>query len=49
MTTDPEYFEENAGSVEFWSPGSPLFAPPEFVADVHHALDVKTLKDILDS
>ena len=32
VTTDPDYYEENADSVEFWSPSSPLFTPPEFSA-----------------
>ena len=27
VTTNPEYFEENADSVEFWSPGSPFVHP----------------------
>ena len=25
VTTDPEFFEENADSLEFWTPGSPAF------------------------
>jgi hypothetical protein len=25
VTTDPEYYEQHAESVELWSPGSPLF------------------------
>ncbi|MDD9981473.1 MAG: SNF2-related protein, partial [Gammaproteobacteria bacterium] len=29
VTTDPDYYEEHAESVEFWSPGNPLFNPPE--------------------
>ena len=33
VTTDPEYFEEHAESLELWSPGNPLFTPPE----VHNA------------
>ena len=32
VTTDPAYYEEHAESVELWSPGNPLFTPPEFVA-----------------
>ena len=48
-TTDPQYFEENAGSVEFWSPGSPLFSPPEILAEEDPAPDVKCLKDVLDA
>ena len=49
VTTDPQYFEENADSVEFWSPGSPLFMPPEFVAQHDHAPSARSLKDVLDA
>ena len=49
VTTDPEYFEENADSVEFWSPGSPLFTPPEFVAQGDQTPGAGTLKDVLDA
>jgi hypothetical protein len=38
VTTDPEYFDQHASSVELWSPGSPLFprvdageVPPDIV------------------
>ena len=48
VTTNPEYFEEHAESVELWSPGSPLFVPPEFSAPLEEALRGKTLKEILD-
>ena len=33
VTTDPAYYEEHSESVELWSPGNPLFTPPEFVAE----------------
>ena len=33
VTTDPEYYEEHSESLEFWSPGSPMFQPPEFARD----------------
>ena len=33
ITTDPEYYEEHSESLEFWSPGSPMFQPPEFARD----------------
>lgn len=49
VTTDPQYFEENADSVEFWSPGSPLFMPPEFVAQHDHVPSAGSLKDVLDA
>ena len=29
VTTDAAYYEEHAESVELWSPGNPLFSPPE--------------------
>ena len=34
VTTDPEYFEEHAESLELWSPGNPLFTHPEFMTQV---------------
>ena len=34
VTTNPTYYEEHAESVELWSPGNPLFTPPEFTAEV---------------
>ena len=49
VTTDPEYFEEHAESVELWSPGNPLFVPPEFAESVELDPSHSTLKDILDS
>ena len=33
VTTDPAYYEEHAGSVALWSPGHPLFTPPELPVD----------------
>jgi len=30
VTADPEFFEQHAGSVELWSPGSPVFPEPEW-------------------
>ena len=48
MTTDPEYFEEHAESLELWSPGNPLFTHPEFMTQVDKPQPGKTLKDILD-
>ena len=32
VTTNPAYYEEHSESVELWSPGNPLFTPPEFAA-----------------
>ena len=48
VTTDPEYFEENAESLELWAPGNPLFTPPEFTPQADEPPAYKTLKDILD-
>ena len=48
VTTDPEYFEEHAESLELWSPGNPLFTPPEFTTQADEPPADKTLKDILD-
>ncbi len=48
VTTNPEYFEENAESLELWSPGNPLFTPPEFTTRAGKPPADKTLKDILD-
>ena len=48
VTTDPEYFEEHAQSLELWSPGNPLFTPPEFTTRADEPPAGKTLKDILD-
>ena len=50
VTTDPAYYEQHSESVELWSPGNPLFTPPDFVAD---ASDDEfppdaTLKEVLD-
>jgi hypothetical protein len=30
VTTDPTFFEQHAGSVELWSPGSPVFPDPQW-------------------
>ena len=48
VTTDPEYFEEHAESLELWSPGNPLFNPPEFVTSADEWETGKTLKDLLE-
>ena len=48
VTTDPAYYEENAESVELWSPGNPLFKPPEFLPPAEELPPGRTLKDILE-
>ena len=47
VTTNPAYFEEHAESLELWSPGNPLFVPPEFAAAADEPPTDRTLKDIL--
>ena len=50
VTTDPAYYEKHSDSVELWSPGSPLFKPPDFVAEVKEDEFPQrtTLKGLLD-
>ena len=36
VTTDPAYYEQHAESMELWSPGNPLFRPPEFMNPRRH-------------
>jgi hypothetical protein len=47
VTLDPEFFEENAGSLELWSPGSPAFPQPDVVADPSELVAVERLGDLL--
>ena len=47
-TTDPAYYEEHPESVELWSPGSPLFEPPEFLPPADQRPSSRTLKEILE-
>ena len=49
VTTDPEYYEEHAQSVELWSPGNPLFKEPELLAERGELAGAQGLKDILDA
>ena len=49
VTTDPEYFEEHAESLELWSPGNPVFSPPEYLATYEKLPPAVTLSDILDA
>ena len=49
VTTNPEYFEEQAESVQLWSPGSRLFRPPTGVKPQGYEWKAGiTLKDILN-
>ena len=47
VTTDPMYYGEHAESVEFWSPGNPLFNAPELLAASEALPEKKTLADFL--
>ena len=48
VTTDGEYYDEHAESVELWSPGNPVFNAPDLVTRTEpQALDT-TLEKILD-
>ena len=51
VTTDPDYYEEHSESVELWSPGNPLFTPPEFVAQAKQDAfrPGTTLRSVLDA
>ncbi|MDE0030307.1 MAG: SNF2-related protein [Deltaproteobacteria bacterium] len=49
VTTDPAYYEQHAESVEFWSPGNPLFKALDFVAEGEEdMLETETLRSLLD-
>ncbi len=48
VTTDPEYFEEHAESLELWSPGNALFQTPEIIAPAGEPLSAKSLKELLE-
>ena len=48
VTTDPAYYEEHAESVELWSPGNPLFSPPELPGSGDEPAPGATLRDILE-
>ena len=49
VTTDPEYYEANADSLELWSPGNPLFQAPEFIAGEDGSVEVASLGKILNA
>jgi SNF2 family DNA or RNA helicase len=49
VTTDPEYFDQHATSVELWSPGSPIFPAPDEVNSVGTAgAERRPLSDLLN-
>ena len=49
VTTDPQYYEANADSVELWSPGSPLFRAPEFVGEEGTPSTAVSLSEVLNT
>jgi hypothetical protein len=49
VTTDPDYFDLHATSVELWSPGSPIFPAPEEIISVETVGgDMRSLSDLLN-
>ncbi len=48
VTTDPAYYAENAESVELWSPGNPLFRPPDYLPPASALPPNAALPDLLD-
>lgn len=48
VTTDPDYYDQHATSVELWSPGSPLFPCPE-PADSRDPERPRSLDALLDA
>ena len=48
VTTDPAYYEDHAESVELWSPGNPLFKPPEHLPNPDNLPHDTTLREILE-
>ena len=49
VTTDPDYYEEHTESVEFWSPGNPLFNPPESLGRGDETNQEGRLRELLDT
>lgn len=47
VTTDPDYYEEHADSVELWSPGSPLFPNPESADTVPSEATLRSIRQLL--
>ena len=47
VTTDADFYEEHADSVEFWSPGSPAF-PLQMSGDGDAAVASSTLGELLE-
>ena len=49
VTTDPTYYQENSESLEFWSPGNPVFRAAEGLSPVKLDPKVRSLDELLDS
>jgi hypothetical protein len=47
VTTDAEFYEQHADSVELWSPGSPTFIAPDAVAAAEELPADATISDLL--
>jgi hypothetical protein len=48
ITTDPDYFQEHAESMELWSPGNPVFPAPVEIADRVDLEEDCSINKILD-
>ena len=48
VTTDPDYYEEHTESVEFWSPGNPLFNAPETLETWDETSCERRLRELLE-
>ena len=49
VTTNPDYYDRHADSVELWSPGNPFFRPPELLTGVDEPQSERTLNEILQN
>ncbi|MCO5106867.1 MAG: SNF2-related protein [Burkholderiaceae bacterium] len=49
VTTDPEFFEEHADSLEFWTPGSPAFPEPALAEGIIREPVLSSLDELLRS
>lgn len=47
VTTDPAFYDENSDSVEFWSPGSPLF-PGGLEVQTEEQFDYESFQKVLE-
>ncbi len=47
VTTNPEFYEEHAESVELWSPGSPLFPEPEYSGEIAGSAPVPSIRELI--